>query len=103
MPKMWKLYGASGLIPIPVADTVPISGAQVTMIIALGKIFDLTISRSVAKSIAGVGVAQTVGRTAVSSVLKYIPSRNSSRHDCGCEYSSRNNRGVRMVGCRRFL
>ena len=65
--------GASGLIPIPVADTIPISGAQVTMIIALGKVFDLTISESVAKSVISVGVAQTVGRTAVSSVFKLIP------------------------------
>jgi len=65
--------GASGLIPIPVADTIPISSAQVVMIIALGKIFDLTISESVAKSILSVGLAQQVGREVVSSVLKGIP------------------------------
>lgn len=65
--------GAAGLIPIPVADTVPISAAQVAMIVALGKIFDLSISESVAKAIVGVGIAQGIGRTAVSSVFKAIP------------------------------
>lgn len=65
--------GAAGAIPIPVADTIPISTAQVTMIVALGKIFDLTISQSVAKSIVSVSLAQTAGRAVVSSVFKTIP------------------------------
>ena len=64
--------GAAGAAPIPIADTIPISAAQVTMVVALGKIFDLTISTSVAKSVIGVGVAQGVGRTLASS-LKAIP------------------------------
>lgn len=65
--------GAAGAIPIPVADTIPISTAQVTMIVALGKIFDLTISQSVAKSIVSVSLAQTAGRAVVSSAFKTIP------------------------------
>lgn len=65
--------GASGLIPIPVADTVPISTAQVAMIVALGKVFDITVSDSIAKAVASVGIAQGVGRTAVSSAFKAIP------------------------------
>ena len=32
--------GGAGFIPIPVADAVPISVAQIAMVIALGKIFD---------------------------------------------------------------
>ena len=63
---------AAGATPIPIADTIPISAAQVTMVVALGKIFDLTISNSVAKSVIGVGLAQGVGRTLASS-LKAIP------------------------------
>lgn len=63
---------AAGAIPIPIADTIPISATQVAMIVALGKIFDLTISESAAKSIIGIGVAQSVGRTIVSG-LKAIP------------------------------
>ncbi len=63
---------AAGATPIPVADTIPISAAQVAMIVSLGKVFDLTISNSVAKSVIGVGLAQSVGRTLASS-LKAIP------------------------------
>ena len=65
--------GAAGAIPIPVADTIPISAAQVTMIVALGKVFDITISESVAKSIITVGLAQTAGRAVVSSAFKMFP------------------------------
>lgn len=63
---------AAGATPIPVADTIPISAAQVAMIVSLGKVFDLTISNSVAKSVIGVGLAQSVGRT-LASGLKAIP------------------------------
>lgn len=69
---------AGGLLPIPLADTIPISTAQVAMIISLGKIFDLTISDSVAKAIIGVSLSQTVGRTVVSSILKAIPGLGPS-------------------------
>lgn len=65
--------GASGLIPIPVADTVPISAAQVAMIVALGKVFDIPISDSVAGAIMKVGIAQTTGRAVVSGAFKAIP------------------------------
>lgn len=64
--------GAAGATPIPVADTIPISAAQITMVIALGKIFNLTISNSVAKSVIGVGLAQKAGHFLASS-LKAIP------------------------------
>jgi len=63
---------AAGAIPIPVADTIPICAAQVTMIVALGKIFDITVSQSVAKAIIGIGAAQMAGRALVSG-LKAIP------------------------------
>lgn len=65
--------GAAGLIPIPVADTVPITGAQVAMIISLGKVFELTISESIAKSIIAAGLAQQTGRAIVSGAFKAIP------------------------------
>ena len=42
--------GLAGAAPIPLADTIPITAAQVGMVIALGKVFDLTISESAAKS-----------------------------------------------------
>lgn len=63
---------AAGTIPIPLADTIPISAAQVIMVVNLGKVFDFSISESVAKSIIGVGVAQQVGKSFVKELLKAI-------------------------------
>ncbi|MDR0906066.1 MAG: GTP-binding protein [Oscillospiraceae bacterium] len=65
--------GAAGAIPIPVVDALPIGAAQLTMIVGLGKVFDLTINRGVAKSIAGIGTATVVGRTVASSLSKLVP------------------------------
>ena len=42
--------GASGAIPIPVADAIPMSVAQLTMVIALGRIFGQKITESAAKA-----------------------------------------------------
>ncbi|GHU38137.1 hypothetical protein FACS1894105_11550 [Clostridia bacterium] len=69
--------GAAGAIPIPLSDAIPIGAAQVAMIVGLGKVFELTIGSSAAKSIAGVGVASLVGRTIASSILKFIPGVGS--------------------------
>ena len=52
----------AGALPIPIADTIPITAAQVTMIVALGKIFDMSISESAAKSIAAItGAGSVIG------------------------------------------
>lgn len=61
--------GASGFIPVPVADAVPISAAQVTMVIALGKIFDQEITSAAAKGLVGAAAATFVGR----NLVKMIP------------------------------
>lgn len=68
---------AAGAIPIPVSDAVPITAAQIAMIIALGKVFGITLSESAAKSVVGVGVAQQAGRAIFSNVLKMIPGAGS--------------------------
>lgn len=65
--------GAAGAIPIPMSDAVPITAAQIGMIVALGKAFDVSISQSAAKTIIGTTLAQQVGRTVSSSILKSIP------------------------------
>ena len=69
--------GAAGAIPIPLSDAIPIGGAQVAMIVGLGKVFDRTISQAVAQSIAGVGLASFVGRTIFTSAAKLIPVAGS--------------------------
>ena len=61
--------GVAGAIPIPVADAVPISAAQVTMVIALGKVFDQKISEAAAKGAIGAAAATFVGR----NLVKIIP------------------------------
>jgi uncharacterized protein (DUF697 family) len=61
--------GAAGFIPVPVADAVPISAAQVVMVVSLGKIFDQTISDSAAKGLIGAAASTLVGR----SLVKLIP------------------------------
>ena len=68
--------GAAAAIPIPVADTIPITAAQVGMVVALGKVFDITISDTVAKAVIGCGLAQQVGRAMVDGILKAIPVVN---------------------------
>lgn len=65
--------GAAGAIPIPISDAIPITGAQILMITALGKAFGITLSQAAAKSIAGVALTQGAGRAIVSNILKMIP------------------------------
>ena len=67
------LAGLSSLIPIRCADAVPITGAQILMIIALGKVFEVNISKSIATAVTSGFAAIMAGRTAVSSILKFVP------------------------------
>lgn len=63
----------AGTFPIPMSDAVPISIAQVAMVVSLGKAFGISLSESVAKSIINVTIAQQAGRAIFSNVLKAIP------------------------------
>lgn len=60
---------AAGAVPIPVADAIPITAAQVTMVLALGKVFDTKITESAAKGLIGAAASTFVGR----SLIKLIP------------------------------
>lgn len=51
---------AAGAIPIPMSDAVPITAAQIAMIVALGKVFDINLTQAAAKSIASVTVTQQI-------------------------------------------
>lgn len=61
--------GAGGVMPIPVMDSIPISAAQITMVVALGKIFEQKITESAAKGIIGTAASTLIGR----SLVKLIP------------------------------
>lgn len=64
---------AAGAIPIPMSDAVPITSAQILMVVSLGKIFGFTLSNGVAKSIAGVALTRQAGRALFTNILKCIP------------------------------
>lgn len=64
---------AAGAIPIPMSDAVPITAAQIGMIVALGKIFGITLNDAAAKSLASIGLAQQTGRAVASNLIKMIP------------------------------
>lgn len=61
--------GVAGIVPISVADAIPISAAQIAMVIGLGKVFDQKIEESAAKSIIAAAASTFVGR----SLVKLIP------------------------------
>lgn len=60
---------AAAAVPIPVADAIPITASQITMVITLGKIFDTAITESIAKSMVSAAASTFVGR----SLVKMIP------------------------------
>lgn len=60
---------AAGAIPLPVVDAVPITACQVTMVLALGKIFGRKITETAAKGAIGAAAATLIGR----NIIKLIP------------------------------
>lgn len=64
---------AAGAIPIPMSDAIPITAAQIGMIIKLGDVFELSLSQSAAKSIASVALTQQAGRALCANLIKSIP------------------------------
>ena len=68
------LSGAVGVIPIVTFfDSVVITPAQVTMVIALGRVFGKEISKSAAEGIAGAKVAELAGKGVSKAVFSTIP------------------------------
>lgn len=62
-----------GLAQLPLSDAVPITAAQVTMVIGLGKVFNKSITESGAKAImAGISGA-AVGRFVSQCLVGWIP------------------------------
>ncbi len=61
--------GAAGAAPIPIADAIPITAAQVSMVIGLGKVFNRKVGETVAKS----AIAAAAGTFAGRTLIKFIP------------------------------
>lgn len=63
----------AGVAQIPLADSALITPIQVTMIIALGKVFDQEIIESTARAIISGAAASFAGRAASQLLLGWIP------------------------------
>ncbi|GHT01942.1 hypothetical protein AGMMS50276_31170 [Synergistales bacterium] len=64
---------AAGLAQIPGSDAVVITPIQITMIIALGGVFDIPITKSGANSILAAAIACISGRTVTQFLVGWIP------------------------------
>lgn len=64
---------AAAFLPIPVADTIPITSAQITMVIGLGKIFNKKLLKSDAGVILKTVAAPLTGRAVAKSVFVFVP------------------------------
>lgn len=62
-----------GFIPIPVADAIPITASQISMILALGNIFDNKLTKSDAQIILKAVAAPLTGRALVKGGLTLFP------------------------------
>lgn len=65
--------GAAGVIPVGPADTFMITPIQIGMVVALGGVFGMRVSESVAKSIISGLAASIAGRAAAKTLLQWLP------------------------------
>jgi uncharacterized protein (DUF697 family) len=64
---------AAGLAQVPMADNALIVPIQVTMVIALGKIFGVQVTKAAAEGLALGAAATLVGRATSQVLLGWIP------------------------------
>jgi uncharacterized protein (DUF697 family) len=64
---------AVAFIPIPFADAIPITSAQIAMVIGLGKVFNNKITKSDAEILLKTAAAPLVGRALAKNALALIP------------------------------
>ena len=73
--------GATGAIPIPFADTPFLISQQIAMLMAINKVFDISLEKGVISTLVaavfGVGGAAALGRATVSGILKMVPFAGS--------------------------
>ncbi len=63
----------TGLAQIPLSDTAVITPIQIGMIMALGKVFDLEITESMAKAGIASATAAGLGRAASQVLIGWVP------------------------------
>lgn len=62
-----------GLAPLPGADIMPICAIQVSMIIAIARVFDIAITKDLAKTMAETFLLGNVGKQLVEQLAKALP------------------------------
>ena len=71
--------GGVGVIPIPFADAIPISGIQLNMIYQINEKFGVELdAKTVITGLGSVIGASMVGRTVASNLLKFVPILGSA-------------------------
>ena len=65
--------GGIGLSPIPGSDIVPLIATQTTMILALGRVFNVHIEKSYAASLAKTAIISQLGKLVAGQFLKIFP------------------------------
>lgn len=62
-----------GLAQLPGSDTIPITAAQITMVISLGAVFDKAISESSAEALIAGMLGSSIGRLLSQFLVGWIP------------------------------
>lgn len=65
--------GGVGLSPIPFSDTIPITAAQIGMVMSIGKVFDISLDESTVKALIAGLATSTVGKTVFRQLLVFVP------------------------------
>lgn len=63
----------AGLAQIPLADSIPITAAQVAMIVAIAKVYDVDLVEGSAKGLLGGFSASVVGRNVAGVLVGWMP------------------------------
>ena len=72
----------AGLAQLPCSDTAVITPIQLTMTIALGRVYGLELSESAAGASLATAAAATVGRTASQVLVGWIPGVGNVINAC---------------------
>lgn len=68
---------AIGAMPVPGSDAMPIIAAQVSMIVALGRVLDVSIDAAYATSLAKTAIAKQAGKYVACQFTKFVPGFGS--------------------------
>lgn len=64
---------AAGIAQLPGADNLPLAAIEVEMVIALGQVFGISVTKSGAKGIIAGVAGTTVGRTVSQFLVGWVP------------------------------